>query len=466
MSNNTSKNRICQTVEKSSHFKKKQMELGYNILKMKRKGLFMQYNLSKILLGNEDIVEEFMDTYTACVKIEGDEKIGIVTDFYKQVFALLGREFEEEEIVTIFAKLAEYKISLDIPYTIMSNEVYGLENILILKMSQNIPNKDLLQLIKLFKRINNKVAHIYLLKYIDKLVSLNSIRRNSLHELVGKNLMNHYESHLVWLSDLAQHIKYKEKKSFPEVDDKLCDFGKWLHGEAKRIIQNNSKYKVIDNLHKNLHLFAKKIYRVLGLGEYHILITYLEKCELISLSIGTELALLDHMMINKKIAKDTLTGALNRYSIHTLFENEYELALATGSSFVLAMCDLDYFKQINDKYGHVAGDYVLKTFVDIVKSTLRGSDVIIRYGGEEFIIMLPAINQENGLKVLEKIRERFAQTTVSFQDKEIHATVSIGMMEIHPTQLYKKYFLDEYIMMVDQKLYNAKANGRNKIEYL
>ena len=426
----------------------------------------MRYNLSNIVSDNEDTVDEFIDTYTACIKLDGDEKIAVVVSFYREIFTLLEGEFEEEELLQVFARLAEYKISLEIPYTIMSNEVYGLENTLISKMPQNIANKDVLQLVKLFKRVNNQIAHIYLLKYIEKLTSLNNVRRSSLHELVGKNLMNHYESHLIWLSDLAYHIKNREKESFPEVDDRMCDFGKWLHGEAKLTIKNNSKHKAIDNLHKNLHLFAKKIYRVLGLGEYHILITYLEKCELISLSIGTELALLDHMMINQKIAKDTLTGALNRYSLHTLFENEYELALATGSSFVLAMCDLDYFKNVNDRYGHVAGDYVLKSFVEVVQNTLRSSDVIIRYGGEEFIIMLPAINQENGLKVLEKIRKKFAQTVVTFQNQTIHATVSIGMTEIHPTQLYKKYFLDEYIMMVDQKLYNAKANGRNRVEYL
>jgi len=425
----------------------------------------MQYDFSHILIDNNEIVDEFIETYTACVKLDGDDKIMVVTALYKEIFTLFQGKFDEEEILDIFARLAEYKISIDIPYTIMSNEIYGLENILISKMPEHIANKDLLMLVKLFKRINNKVAHLYLLKYVDKLISLNNVRRSSLSELVGKNLMSHYEAHLIWLSDLAQHIKDKDKLSFPEIDDSMCTFGKWLHGDAKNIIQNNSKYKSIDNLHKNLHLFAKKIYTILGLGEYHILITYLEKCELISLSIGTELALLDHMMINNRMAKDTLTGALNRYSLHTLFENEYELALATGTSFVLAMCDLDYFKNINDKYGHVAGDYVLKTFVDIVKKTLRSSDVIIRYGGEEFIIMLPAITQKNGYKVLEKIRQTLADTIIMFQGTQIRTTVSIGMMEIHPTLLYKKHFVDEYIMQVDQKLYNAKENGRNTIEF-
>ncbi len=425
----------------------------------------MHYDFSHILIDNNEIIDEFIETYTACIKLDGDDKITMIIRFYEEIFTLFQKRFQEEEILEIFQKLAEYKMSIDIPYTIMSNEIYGLENILISKMPEHVANKDLLMLVKLFKHINNKVAYQYLLKYIDKLISLNNVRRSSLSELVGKNLMNHYDAHLIWLSDLAQHIKEGDKHLFPETDDTMCAFGKWLHGDGKKLIENNSKYKSIDNLHKNLHLFAKKIYAILGVGEYHILMTYLEKCELISLSIGTELALLDHMMINNKMAKDTLTGALNRYSLHTLFENEYELALATGTSFVLAMCDLDHFKDINDKYGHVAGDYVLKTFVDIVKKTLRSSDVIIRYGGEEFIIMLPAITHKNGYKVLDKIRQTLEDTVVMFQGMQIKITVSIGMMEIHPKLLYKKHFVDEYIMQVDQKLYNAKENGRNTIEF-
>ena len=325
--------------------------------------------------------------------------------------------------------------------------------------------RDRLKLIKLFKQINNRVAHVYLLKYVDELVSLNNRRRSSLGDLVEKNLISHYESHLIWLSDLAEHIRDQSTTSFPELNHNFCTFGKWLHGEAKQTIQNNSKYKIIENMHKNLHMFAGKIFNILELGEYHVLITYLEKCELISLGIGTELALLDHILINKKISKDALTGALNRHSLHNLFEHEYELALATSTSFILAMCDLDYFKNINDTYGHIVGDHVLKHFVSVVKENLRNSDVIIRYGGEEFIIMLPAVNRENGYNVLNKIRKSFQESVIEYQDKKVQSTVSIGMMEITPKHSYNKIFIEEYIMIVDQNLYIAKENGRNRVEY-
>jgi diguanylate cyclase (GGDEF)-like protein len=425
----------------------------------------MTYNLSDIIKDKDRLLEEFIDTYTAHINIEEDEKAAHIIQHYKKIFDLFTQDSELEDILLAFEELAAYKISIDIPYTIISNEIFGLENILIIHMPESINNKKLLNLIKLFKAINNRVAHKYLLKYTDKLISQNNIRQSSLSELVEKNLIVHYESHLLWLSDLAKHIRNNTNQAFPELDDDNCVFGKWLHGDAKRIIQNNSKYKTLNLLHKNLHMFAKKIYNVLGRGEYHILITYLEKCELISLSIGTELALLDHMLINQQVSKDTLTGALNRNALHRLFENEYELAFATNTSFVLAICDLDHFKNVNDTYGHVAGDHVLMHFVEVVKKNLRASDVIIRYGGEEFVIMLPAVNEENGYKVFEKIRQNFANSPTEFNTHTIKTTVSIGMIEVHPKHLYRKHFLDEYIMMADQNLYIAKENGRNRVEY-
>jgi len=198
--------------------------------------------------------------------------------------------------------------------------------------------------------------------------------------------------------------------------------------------------------------------------DYDILLTYLEKCELLSLSIGTELALIDNTIVNQKATKDTLTGALGRQVLEQLFQNQYEISLATSSKFVLAMFDLDFFKKINDTYGHIAGDKVLQEFVTIIKSQIRSSDLIIRYGGEEFILILPAINSNDAYNVLEKIRHKFETFTLTFDDHTIATTVSIGMIEIEAKESYNNGLLEEYIQYADTKLYKAKQNGRNNIK--
>jgi diguanylate cyclase len=425
----------------------------------------MTYSFSNIFHSDcEEILDEFIDKYTSCVNTYSDEKTFVIRDYYKEILTILKSGFKQDELLELFEKLAKYKISLDVPYILMVNEINALKNVLIGKMSEQEISSSIIHVLSLFKNINDKVAHIYLHTYVDELLRLNNLRITSLSDLLEKNIISHYESHLLWLTELARHIKSEKIENFPQLDDKLCDFGKWLHTDGKNVIQNNSKYKTIDALHNNLHLFAKKIHSHLGDAEHHIQITYLEKCELISLSIGTELALIDNVIMNKRVTKDTLTGALNRNGLRNVFESQYELSLATNNPFVLGVCDLDYFKKINDTHGHVAGDKVLRSFVDVAKEYIRNSDVIIRYGGEEFVIILPAVTKEKGLEVLENICRGFEKTIIEFEGKDLNATVSIGMIEVKPEKMFKNSFIDEYIMIADQKLYTAKHAGRNRVE--
>ncbi len=423
----------------------------------------MQYNFST-LFNDKALLNDFIESYTNCVDIGDHEKMDKVIEHYDEILKLFQQDFNSQELLTLFENLAHLRVSNEMPYVIVSNEIHALKTLLLSNMQSHNINTNIINLLTLFKEVNNKVAHIYLLQYIDKLISMNNVRRNSLSDLVEKNIIKHYESHLIWLTNLAIHIKDTSFVSFPEVDHTMCDFGKWLNGDAKSIIQNNSKYNSIQSIHKSLHLFAQKIFNVLSKHEYHILLTYLEKCELISLSIGTELALLDQIQLNQRVTKDTMTGALNRQALRNVFESQYELALATSNSFILAMCDLDFFKNINDTYGHIAGDKILKLFVDITKENIRNSDVIVRYGGEEFIIMLPTIKRAKGENILEKIRCAFEESRLEFNGDSIQTTVSIGMIEIEPKDAFKSGFIDEYMMRVDQKLYLAKANGRNRVE--
>ena len=426
----------------------------------------MYYNFVNILNNDEDIFDEFMDKYVTYLdSYENEDSIAILREQYKEIYALLNNNFELDDILSKFQTLAEYKILHDIPYVIFFSEIHGLKNIFIAKIfdSDNHDN-DIKKLLLLFKEINEKVAYVYLKAYIKNLISTNKIRLNSIHDMLETDIIQYYEAHLLWLNNLAGHIKVQKKENFVELDDTLCTFGKWLHSDAKMIIKNNSKYKTISNLHANLHLFANKIYKNLEHNEYHIFLSYLEKCEFISLSLGTELALIDNAQMNQKIKKDNLTGALNRNSLKDVFEHQYELALATSNSFVFAMCDLDFFKNINDTYGHVAGDKVLAHFVTTAKKHIRNADIIIRYGGEEFIIILSTVKEEKGLSVLNALREAFEKTPLLYDTQSIEATLSIGMMEVHPKESYKKEYLERYLKIVDQKLYMAKDLGRNRVE--
>jgi len=426
----------------------------------------MTYNFSNIFQKKqEEILDEFINLHTSCISNYKSQNSDDIYSYYKKILETLSSDFQEDELIENFEDLANFKISLSVPYILMINEVYALKEVLISKMSSHEINSNIIYILSLFKEINNKIAYIYLKKYIQNLLSINNLRIVSLCDLMEKNIISHYESHLQWLTKLALRIRDKDKEDFPELDSKLCDFGIWLDTDAKNIIQNNSKVKNIEALHDDLHLFARKLHEHIGDNEHHVHITYLEKCEFISLSIGTELALIDNVIMNKKVTKDALTGALNRNGLRSIFESQYELSLATSNSFVLAICDLDNFKKINDTYGHIAGDKMLENFVSVTKKTIRNSDIIIRYGGEEFVIILPTLNKDDGFKVLQNVCKNFQDSVLNFESKELRATVSIGMIEIEPQEVFNSSSIDEYIMIADQRLYSAKEKGKNRVEY-
>lgn len=424
----------------------------------------MLYDFSEFFRGENNILlDDFFDKYTAHLN---DEKysVSVLTGYYRDILHTFSQPFEEEIILKLFAELAEHEVILGHPYIIMSNEMHNFKSILISKMAEENYADGIMEFIFLFKKIHNVIANIYLQSYIKQLLSINMIRINSISDLIDRHLIKHYEAHLKWLTQLALSIQDKDSNVIPELNETQCTFGKWLLDEGKNIIQNNSKFKSICTLHENLHLFGRKIKSYITKDEYHVLITYLEKCELLSLSIGTELALVDNILMNTKITKDELTGAMNRHGLKSVFESQYELSLATNNSFVLAMCDLDFFKNLNDEYGHIAGDAILKLFVNIAIQYTRNSDVTIRYGGEEFIIILPAMNKAKGYEVLNNIRQKFEDSTKIINNQEVGTTVSIGLLEIRPEKYYKNSFLNEYINIADQKLYMAKQSGRNRVE--
>src|SRR4029077_10239049 len=128
---------------------------------------------------------------------------------------------------------------------------------------------------------------------------------------------------------------------------------------------------------------------------------------------------------------DALTGLYNRRSMDHLLQREVALSERHGRPLTIFMVDMDLFKQINDAHAHAAGDYLLKTFADCVRITLRKTDLAFRYGGDEFVIALPQTNLAQAQQVMQKLRQAFA--TVDFSHAitrlENHPTLSMGVAE-------------------------------------
>lgn len=158
---------------------------------------------------------------------------------------------------------------------------------------------------------------------------------------------------------------------------------------------------------------------------------------------------------------DPLTGIYNRRYLELYMEKIIPLSEKKEQTMTLIMFDIDHFKKINDIYGHHAGDMVLQKIVRVIKRAIRQSDVFVRIGGEEFVILLPNCSLEHGIKFAERIRKTVENTKFIYKGIRIFVTVSIGVTEYKGGQ-----DLEEFFEKADQALYQAKETGRNKVVWL
>lgn len=157
----------------------------------------------------------------------------------------------------------------------------------------------------------------------------------------------------------------------------------------------------------------------------------------------------------KLATTDALTGIGNRRLFEEIFQAHQSLGERYDVTLFLLMFDIDNFKSINDTFGHVAGDSVLKELAELVSQSIRKSDILIRWGGEEFTILLQYPDPMSVMKIAEHIRHAIDKH--SFKTI-VHVTCSFGLTSIYPSET-----LDEVIERVDKALYRAKADGKNTI---
>jgi two-component system cell cycle response regulator len=162
-------------------------------------------------------------------------------------------------------------------------------------------------------------------------------------------------------------------------------------------------------------------------------------------------------LLAKQAMIDSLTGLFNRAQFELRMEAEMSLARRTGTNLSCLMLDVDHFKDVNDRFGHSAGDLVLRRLSEILKRSCRLEDIAYRLGGEEFIVLLPNTPASNATVLAERIRHSIAEMRVSFHGTVIQTTCSIGVADLATSGK------DGVVHAADQALYRAKNNGRNQV---
>lgn len=162
--------------------------------------------------------------------------------------------------------------------------------------------------------------------------------------------------------------------------------------------------------------------------------------------------------MNEKIIKDELTDTYNRRYIDERLPVDINNSTYIGEPLSVIMADIDFFKKVNDQYGHVIGDKVLKEFAKLIKKSIRNTDWVGRYGGEEFLIVLNNTNTKEAYEKSEELRKLVEKNEFCFDNLTIKITASFGVYSINNIRLDS----ENLISNVDKNLYKAKRSGRNK----
>ena len=175
----------------------------------------------------------------------------------------------------------------------------------------------------------------------------------------------------------------------------------------------------------------------------------------------SESVALRHSLVtaHEKAHRDALTGIPNRLAFEERARLELSRARRQRSALSLAVLDIDHFKRINDRYGHQAGDKVLRFLADLGQRRVRATDLFARYGGEEFVLLLPDTDLERAVALGETLRRQVEQAQFNYKDNRVAVTVSVGVSTWRTDAT-----LDVLFESADAALYRAKAEGRNRVE--
>jgi diguanylate cyclase (GGDEF)-like protein len=263
-------------------------------------------------------------------------------------------------------------------------------------------------------------------------------------------------SHIQWKENILDYLIDKSSISV-ELNPEGYELGLWLENIK------DSKPEVVKGLiklHEELHNIAISMVSLKEEEKYVMLVNeYNNFMKTGFMFLSGILAFIISEEVSK-LQRDPLTGMLTRRVLEEIYLKISELSILTGEPFGVAFIDIDNFKRINDIYGHPVGDKVLKKLSRIIQKSLRKSDYIFRYGGEEFLVIIPATNEKTFEKTLEKIRKNVEKEKIKVNADKVSFTVSIGGVIVKSADLLP---LSQIIKEADRLMYRAKKSGKNKV---
>ena len=269
-------------------------------------------------------------------------------------------------------------------------------------------------------------------------------------------------NHREWLKRLNRSLISGAPHATDVLSDEshfLCRFGRWYYHEASALVRHNEDFIALGNLHETMHHEARELALASMEGwpidrdDYDLFADHQ------TVFFETVHRLRDSLR-DSLMAFDGLTGARTRQSFVHVLEAELARMKRQGCTSCLAVLDLDHFKSVNDEYGHLAGDRVLRDVALAIQQQLRPYDTLCRFGGDEFVICLPDVTLDDSRAVLNRIREAVAgiEWHPDPARRPVSVTLSVGVAELTPHGDVESSF-----QAADDALYDAKGRGRNAV---
>lgn len=289
-------------------------------------------------------------------------------------------------------------------------------------------------------------------------MAIDSINRDELQFMISQ-LEQALYNHQQWYSSIIRSLVCRippDKHDISEDAHKECRFGQWYYDTAAEKLRMHPGFIALGAEHLELHKITTKLLLTINTGstvqphDYDTFANTLEKMRL-------ELFVLQRELSELFYNRDALTGAINRINMLPMLREQLELVKRNVQSCSIAMMDFDYFKEVNDQYGHTAGDYILAGISRYILEKIRPYDKFFRVGGEEFLICFQNANTAMAHEMVERLRTGIQELNINIsEDKNISMTVSFGISAIDPALTVEKA-----IENADRALYKAKEAGRN-----
>ncbi|WP_457622119.1 diguanylate cyclase [Persephonella sp.] len=413
----------------------------------------MKEKIKKIIFSN---TVKYLENLSGCQGVGLYFKDSKMVD---KISDLVSRSFDlpSQEIRRKFYIVGEEYYDMSVPYYIFVDMFDNIERSVIQELvSQENTDKDLIEEVsEYFNLVRDSVSFGYLQKMIK---SDKDIIRKELRSVKDRNseLRPFLRDYLIWVNKLTEDIK-KLRSCDPQSNVQ------WRNVEEKDYISsllNKDEIEAIRDVQNKLINLSSSIYYAIEKRKFTLLTSnYIELIKLVGKLISLATVNIAARSL-EGINIDHLTGLLNRKAMDFVLNSQYQIAKLTGKPLSIVMLDLDDFKDINDRYGHLVGDCVLQNFAKELQEHLRKSDFIFRYGGEEFLILMPFTEKKDACGVIRNLLDKISDSYICCgEDLYISVTFSAGIEDITS----KHESVIDIIKQADRKMYKAKTSGKSKV---